>query len=906
MFAPCRAPFFRGLLRAVPLVLLSCVLRPSAGHAAVNATVADFVAYNPTPPSGDPMPYRLFKPDGFDPAAATRYPLIVFMHGAGEGYEKTWNGGDYQTHSDYNQKQLTGQTAPLVFVNATNRVKHPAFMVAPQICSKDGQPGRTWWSNPPTRIRLKALVDALVAEFPIDPDRIYVTGLSLGGMGSYAQVQNYPGFYAAAAPTDGEADITSDMIDRLVGFPLWVGHGALDTRVPPSKDNALVTTLRARGGNVIYSYYANVGHSAWNPFYAHSTNLTDWLMAQRRGQPPMNSGRYVQIVSPAGDIARATDRATLSGTAATLSTGLTISWYNTALTSGAGRSFDTRVAATGSSSWTAANIPLVPGQNRIVIVATDASEASFNDTVLITRLPDDPLNTAPIVTAGPDHVLRGQSSVELTGSFTDDGRPLTESPVATWTQVSGPAQGLFTDPGGLHTTVTLPAFGKYTFRLTVSDGQLSGADDCVVDRVPDESVWTAADIGATGATGSSSGTGTDLTLVGGGRMEGWLDDSLHFRHRALEGNLTLTFRLVSLDAGWVGAMIRRSTHPQDRFAMIGTTPTFVRGGHRTVVGADGNFPSAWGQRPWLRLRRHGDTFTGFYSANGSAWTQLFSQSIPMEGAVYAGFGIYSGNTTGTAANATLADAMITLDPPDPVTGLEAEAHVSLPRIQLAWSASAGATSYRIERAGPGDGPFAPIAQVAAPALGYLDEGLPPGVTYRYRVMAVTAPAREAVTPSTIVQATTAAAQPDSGIAAWRQAHFDTPENAGDAMDSADPDGDGLPNLLEYAIGTLPKEPTAATARPDLAIAEGATPDERRLVLTFTRRKSASDIHYVVEAAADLGGPWAQIDPFSPEHVATVIDDSPAPGLETRSVVDVEPLGPTARRFMRLRVSRAEP
>src|SRR2546422_4196042 len=147
-------------------------------------TVDNFVARVYTNAQGT-LPYRLFIPTNYH--AGTRLPLVLFLHGAGE------RGSD-------NRLQLTGQTGELVFASEANQLKYPSFMVAPQ-CPSSGV-----WADATRRAQVLGLMNALTNEFSIAPDRLYITGLSMGGIGSWDYISQFPTMYAAAIPMSGSGD----------------------------------------------------------------------------------------------------------------------------------------------------------------------------------------------------------------------------------------------------------------------------------------------------------------------------------------------------------------------------------------------------------------------------------------------------------------------------------------------------------------------------------------------------------------------------------------------------------------------------------------------------------------------------------------------------------------------------
>lgn len=194
------------------------------------------------------------------PAPATKpaagWPLVIFMHGSGERGE------------DLAEVKTNG---PPMY--AAQGRQFPFVLVAPQL------PEHRRWDVD----EIELLRADLVKRLPIDPDRVLVTGLSLGGHGAWDYAAEYPDRVAAIAPVCGMGDIRRAR--RVARVPVWAFHGALDDQVPIAGDQAMVNAVRALGGNVRFTIYPEVGHNAWDTAYADAA-LYDWLMAQHRAPPP--------------------------------------------------------------------------------------------------------------------------------------------------------------------------------------------------------------------------------------------------------------------------------------------------------------------------------------------------------------------------------------------------------------------------------------------------------------------------------------------------------------------------------------------------------------------------------------------------------------------------------------------
>ena len=219
---------------------------------------------------GKKLPYRLMKPEKVE--AGKAYPLVIFLHGAGE------RGTD-------NDKQLVHGVPQ--FATKENRAKYPCYLIAPQC--PDGQ---KWvevdWSadtqtmpkepSEPMGLLIK-LIEKTLKELPIDAKRVYVTGLSMGGYGTWDLVARKPDWFAAAAPVCGGGDEATAATIKDV--PIWVFHGAKDGVVKPARSRNMVAALKKAGAEPKYTEYDAVGHDSWNPTYKDAA-FYEWLFAQKK------------------------------------------------------------------------------------------------------------------------------------------------------------------------------------------------------------------------------------------------------------------------------------------------------------------------------------------------------------------------------------------------------------------------------------------------------------------------------------------------------------------------------------------------------------------------------------------------------------------------------------------------
>jgi predicted peptidase len=219
---------------------------------------------------GGVLRYRLLKPINYD--AKQKYPLVLFLHGAGERGED-------------NARQLIhgGKT----LADGAMRRRYPAFVVAPQ-CPADRR-----WVEVPWDVRTHAmpaepsepmrhvfeLLAALRKEFAIDEARQYGVGLSMGGFGIWDILQREPDLLAAAVLICGGGDPA--YAQAFAATPVWVFHGAADATVTVERSRDMVSALQAAGGHPIYTEYEGVGHDSWTETFDNRL-IWDWLFAQRK------------------------------------------------------------------------------------------------------------------------------------------------------------------------------------------------------------------------------------------------------------------------------------------------------------------------------------------------------------------------------------------------------------------------------------------------------------------------------------------------------------------------------------------------------------------------------------------------------------------------------------------------
>ena len=203
---------------------------------------------------GERLRYDLMKPKDYD--HGKKYPLVLCLHGSG------------------------GTTrAARVLAGTTLRAKYPCFVLVPEALA-----GETWGEYSPQIMTdaqplVLEIIETLKNEFSIDSKRIYITGQSMGGFGTYAFIVRNPEMFAAAVPVCGRGDPAK--ADRITRIPIWIFHGDKDPLVPVHHSRDMFEALKKAGGNPRYTEYEGLGHNSWDKAYA-TDELWQWLFAQKK------------------------------------------------------------------------------------------------------------------------------------------------------------------------------------------------------------------------------------------------------------------------------------------------------------------------------------------------------------------------------------------------------------------------------------------------------------------------------------------------------------------------------------------------------------------------------------------------------------------------------------------------
>jgi predicted peptidase len=194
--------------------------------------------------------YLLFLPQGYE-KSKQRWPLMLFLHGSGE--------------SGTNLAKVKIHGPPKI---VESKPDFPFILVSPQSA------GRGWNSD-----TLNALLDDVIRHYRVDKSRVYLTGLSMGGYGTWSLAAAHPEKFAAIVPICGGGNPAD--AKKLAALPIWVFHGAKDPAVPVQRSREMVEAIKTAGGNVKFTEYPEAKHDCWTETY-DNPELYKWLLAQKR------------------------------------------------------------------------------------------------------------------------------------------------------------------------------------------------------------------------------------------------------------------------------------------------------------------------------------------------------------------------------------------------------------------------------------------------------------------------------------------------------------------------------------------------------------------------------------------------------------------------------------------------
>lgn len=276
---------------AIMLVGVTSYLKISAS--AVATSYYGYTSHVFTDAQGNSLRYYLYVPQNYNPTQ--KYPLVLLLEGGGERSKPT-------NTAEQNEKLLLNDPYAQVWSadysaagNPHIQQRWPSFIVIPQLSINQD------WVNVPIHggsysqpvqpstglLVAKEILDALQKEYTgIDASRLYVTGLSNGGYGTWDAFERWPGYFAAAAPIAGAGDPSKAYL--LKSLPIWAFHGSADTTVPVSGSRDMIAAIQAAGGHPHYTEFPGQGHEVWGLVYGLNTSslvvigFYPWLFSQHK------------------------------------------------------------------------------------------------------------------------------------------------------------------------------------------------------------------------------------------------------------------------------------------------------------------------------------------------------------------------------------------------------------------------------------------------------------------------------------------------------------------------------------------------------------------------------------------------------------------------------------------------
>ena len=200
--------------------------------------------------------YLLYLPKDYGKDTAKKWPLILFLHGSGE------SGSDVEKVKVHGPPKLVAAGKEMPFI-----------VVSPQAPTP-----RVGWQVE----TLNTLLDDVIQKYSVDEDRVYLTGLSMGGFGTWALAGANPERFAAIAPICGGGQ--PFMARRMRNLPVWVFHGAKDPTVPVKLSEDMVEALKGAGAEVKFTVYPDAGHDSWTATY-DNPELYTWFLEHKRKKP---------------------------------------------------------------------------------------------------------------------------------------------------------------------------------------------------------------------------------------------------------------------------------------------------------------------------------------------------------------------------------------------------------------------------------------------------------------------------------------------------------------------------------------------------------------------------------------------------------------------------------------------
>ncbi len=406
--------------------------------------------------------YLEYLPPGYEDNTDL-YPVIIFLHGSGErgdgspGALEKVKGNGPPRHINQGHTMcfdINGEEECFIVLSPqTNRWAFPGYEFIP-------------------------FVDNAIANYRIDPNRVYLTGLSMGGQGTWEVTysdQNVPNRFAALAPIAGRGNFQKACTIAENGTPVWGFHGDSDNAISLYSGQRPINGMLACDPEPVplFTIYENVGHSGtWTRAYRtdnslHTPNLYQWFLAQRMGEQPLkaptvNAGIDLSITLPENNVEVSAIADDEDGEL------VSIEWVRISGPNSPAESDLNQLDLTLSN--------LVEGSYNYRITVTDNDGLSASDQVIITVIPE-PINLPPTVTAGNNRVITLPTSfLTLNGTATDADGTI-ESTL--WEQISGPNTASIASSNSTSSIISDLIEGNYVFSLSATDNDGSSVSDNV-------------------------------------------------------------------------------------------------------------------------------------------------------------------------------------------------------------------------------------------------------------------------------------------------------------------------------------------------------------------------------------------------------------------------------------------
>jgi predicted peptidase len=248
------------MIRVAWALILALALGTSSLVMAQDKPKTGFVDKTFKNDDGTTSPYVVFVPRGYD--GTKEYPVILFLHGAGE------------TKNPKAKKE--GKMPVEVGIGPAIKKREKDF---PFIVVIPRAEGFGWTAASANGKRALAMLDEVMKEYKVDPKRQYLTGLSMGGMGTWSIAIAHPDRFAAIVPICGRGDTSA--AGKIKDLPCWCFHGDADTAVKVEGSRDMIDAIKKAGGKPKYTEYPGVGHNSWDKAYA-TDELYTWLLEHKK------------------------------------------------------------------------------------------------------------------------------------------------------------------------------------------------------------------------------------------------------------------------------------------------------------------------------------------------------------------------------------------------------------------------------------------------------------------------------------------------------------------------------------------------------------------------------------------------------------------------------------------------